>query len=53
MSRILAAAVVVALSLLSAPSRAHGPNEPPHQLYQIGDLNSKPARSIRTSRSPT
>jgi homoserine O-acetyltransferase len=32
------APVGLALGLAIAPALAHGPNDPPHQLYQIGDL---------------
>jgi len=30
--------VLVATALNVGPCLAHGPNDPPHQLYQIGDL---------------
>ena len=29
---------LVATALNAGPCLAHGPNDPPHQLYQIGDL---------------
>lgn len=33
-----AAAVAVLLTIIPLQSLAHGPNDPPHQLYQIGDF---------------
>ena len=39
--------MVVALSLLSAPSRAHAPNQAPHQLYKIGDFKLESGEVIK------
>jgi homoserine O-acetyltransferase/O-succinyltransferase len=39
------AAVVTALAVL--PARAHGPDEPPHQLFRMGDLRLESGDVIR------
>jgi homoserine O-acetyltransferase len=36
--RIVSAAVATALMLHAAAALAHGPNQPPHQQYKIGDF---------------
>ncbi|HET7341187.1 MAG TPA: alpha/beta fold hydrolase [Methylomirabilota bacterium] len=48
MSRVVAAAVLAA-ALLSSPAtvRAHGPNQPPHQQYRIGDLALESGETIK------
>jgi homoserine O-acetyltransferase len=33
--------------LVAAPALAHNPNQPPHQLYQIGDLKLESGETIR------
>src|SRR6185436_8939008 len=38
MIRPLLTAVVCLLSLAGSAAFAHGPNQPPHQLYRVGDL---------------
>ena len=46
--RLARALVVLAAIVLGAgPSRSHGPNDPPHQLYQIGDLKLESGETIK------
>ena len=33
--------------LLAPPSFGHGPNQPPHQLYRIGDLKLESGETIK------
>ena len=39
--------VLVATALNVGPCLAHGPNDPPHQLYQIGDLKLESGEVIK------
>src|SRR5512147_554751 len=40
-------ASLVLLLLLSGPAFAHGPSQPPHQSYKIGDLTLESGEVIR------
>ncbi len=40
-------AVAAVLFLLTPPARAHGPNQPPHQLFRMGDLALESGEVIR------
>jgi homoserine O-acetyltransferase/O-succinyltransferase len=39
--------VAVALILMTGAARAHGPNDPPHQLYEMGDLKLESGQTIK------
>ncbi len=41
------AALVLSVSFLVGHAAAHGPSDPPHQLYQIGDLKLENGESIK------
>lgn len=41
------AAALAALLLLAAPALAHGPNQPPHQLFNEGDLKLESGEAIK------
>jgi homoserine O-acetyltransferase len=47
--RTTALLLVLGLSLLlpAAPTRAHGPNQPPHQVYRMGDLKLESGEVIK------
>src|SRR3954465_6595018 len=49
MSRKLALSFVAlaAIAFGAGPSRSHGPNDPPHQLYQMGDLKLENGETIK------
>jgi homoserine O-acetyltransferase/O-succinyltransferase len=40
-------ALVALLTVAAHPALAHGPNQPPHQLYRIGDLKLESGETIR------
>jgi homoserine O-acetyltransferase len=46
-SRGLFGTVFAALVLAAGPSLSHGPNDPPHQLYPIGDLKLESGEVIK------
>jgi homoserine O-acetyltransferase/O-succinyltransferase len=39
--------VTLVLLLLAAPALAHGPNQPPHQLYRIGDFKLESGEVVK------
>jgi homoserine O-acetyltransferase len=45
--RALALMVFACLSVAGAPALAHSPNQPPHQLYRIGDLQLESGETIK------
>src|SRR5215472_10313792 len=47
--RLSCAAMVLAalLAVAAAPALAHGPNQPPHQSYKIGDLKLESGETIQ------
>ena len=45
--RVVITAVVAILMLHAAAALAHGPNQPPHQQYRIGDLKLESGEVIR------
>ena len=45
--RIVIAAVAAVLTLHAAAALAHGPNQPPHQQYRIGDLKLESGETIK------
>src|SRR3954447_21532676 len=45
--RIVGALFLAALALRASASLAHGPAEPPHQLYQIGDFKLENGEVIK------
>jgi homoserine O-acetyltransferase len=46
MSRMLAVALFT-LALGAGPAAAHGPNDPPHQLFEIGELKLEGGEAIK------
>ena len=44
--RVVTTAVAVLL-LLASPALAHGPGQPPHQQYRIGDLRLESGETIK------
>src|SRR5215211_5253952 len=38
---------ILAAALWTSPALAHGPNQPPHQLYRIGDLTLESGEVIK------
>src|SRR3954462_13094653 len=44
---IITLAVFAGLALNGQNTLAHGPNDPPHQLYQIGDLKLESGEVIK------
>jgi homoserine O-acetyltransferase/O-succinyltransferase len=47
MARRSFAAAAFGLALLAGTAAAHGPNQPPHQLYRIGDFPLESGEAIR------
>src|SRR3984885_13327399 len=45
--RVWLCAVVAAFQLIGADAWAHGPNDPPHQLYAMGDFKLESGEVIR------
>jgi len=43
----LVATAVVLAAAAALPARSHGPNDPPHQMYQIGDLKLESGEIIK------
>jgi homoserine O-acetyltransferase/O-succinyltransferase len=41
------AGIVLGILAAAVPARSHGPNDPPHQLYQIGDLKLESGEVIK------
>jgi len=47
MSRVASTLAILAMTLTAVPARAHGPNQPPHQFYQIGDFKLESGEVIK------
>ena len=47
MIRRMLALATLAIALLLQPARAHGPDQPPHQQWRIGDLRLESGEAIR------
>ena len=45
--RIAIAAAIAVLTLHAGAARAHGPNQPPHQQYRVGDLKLESGETIK------
>jgi homoserine O-acetyltransferase len=45
MIRLILCGLILMASVV--PAVAHGPNQPPHQLYQIGDFKLESGETIR------
>jgi hypothetical protein len=51
MPRSVSLLAALLCALTAVPARAHGPNQPPHQLYQIGDFKLESAEARSSSES--
>jgi homoserine O-acetyltransferase len=47
MPQILSTLVALVLALIAVPALAHGPNQPAHQLYQIGEFKLESGEIIK------
>ena len=47
MIRRTLALVALGFALLASPVGAHGPNQPPHQMYRMGDLRLESGQLVR------
>src|SRR5499427_2400647 len=47
MPRIVSTLAAVLCALIAVPARAHGPNQPPHQLFSEGDLKLESGEIIK------
>src|SRR5262244_3048154 len=47
MARFIALGLIVVIVLSAGLARAHGPSQPPHQLYKIGDLKLESGEVIK------